>query len=52
MGKYKWNLGMGGFCGLVVVLKNFHTDLIKKFHADLNGKNHADLKEKERRFFF
>jgi hypothetical protein len=38
MGKYKWNLGMGGFCRLVVVLKNFHTDLIKKFHADLKGK--------------
>jgi hypothetical protein len=30
MGKYKWNFGMGAFCGLVVVLK--------KFHADLNGK--------------
>jgi hypothetical protein len=21
MGKYKWNLGLGGFCGIVVVLK-------------------------------
>ena len=30
MEKYKWNLGVGCFCGLVVVLKNFH--------ADLNGK--------------
>ena len=30
MGKYKWNLGISGFCGLLVVLK--------KFHADLNGK--------------
>jgi hypothetical protein len=28
MGKYKWNLGMGCFCGLVV----------NKVHADLNGK--------------
>ena len=30
MVKYKWNLGMGGFWGLVA--------LQKKFHADLNGK--------------
>jgi hypothetical protein len=38
LGKYKWNLGMGGFCGLVALLKNFHMDLIKKFHTDLNEK--------------
>ena len=30
MGKYKWNLGMGGFCGLVALLKNFHADLNEK----------------------
>ena len=30
MGKYKWNLGMVGFCRLVVVLKNFHEDLNEK----------------------
>ena len=28
MGKYKWNLGISGFCGLAG----------NKFHADLNGK--------------
>lgn len=28
MGKYKWNLGMGSFCGLA----------INKFHTDLKGK--------------
>jgi hypothetical protein len=38
MGKYKWNLGKGSFCGLAALLKNFNTDLMKKFHADLNGK--------------
>ena len=30
MGKYKWNLGMGGFCGLVSLLKNFHEELNEK----------------------
>ena len=30
MGKCKWKLRMGCFCGLVVVLKNFHEDLNEK----------------------
>ena len=30
MGKYKWNLGVGGFCGLVVVLKKILADLNEK----------------------
>ncbi len=29
MGKYKWNLGIGDFCGLGVKREDYHSDLKK-----------------------
>jgi hypothetical protein len=42
MGKYKWNLGVGGFCGLVV----------NKFHADLKEKISRRFKRKGTQILF
>ena len=40
MGKYKWSLGVGGFCGLGANM--FHTDVKNKVLRRLKRKRNAD----------